>query len=129
MSDSEASASTDKLGTPAQPLRYYCNKCGHMGEQGPEHDVCAGFPQQRCNYSATAWGPFWSTEQLDAVVAAERERLRVLVEAVRDANFDAEDGNTFQLLKPGQERAWLALLAGLKGPNVRANTPTEAQGE
>lgn len=55
---------------------------------------------------------------LDNAVAAERERLRALVEAVRDANRDAEDGDTFRLLKPGQERAWLALLAGLKGPNV-----------
>jgi len=52
-------------------------------------------------------------------VAAERERIRALVQAVRDANRDAEDGETFRLLKPGQERAWMALLAGLDGPNVR----------
>ena len=51
-------------------------------------------------------------------VAAERERIRALVQAVRDANRDAEDGGTFRLLKPGQERAWMALLAGLEGPNV-----------
>jgi hypothetical protein len=51
-------------------------------------------------------------------VAAERERIRALVQAVRDANRDAEDGETFRLLKPGQERAWMALLAGLDGPNV-----------
>ena len=51
-------------------------------------------------------------------VAAERERIRALVQAVRDANRDAEDGGTFRLLKPGQERAWMALLAGLDGPNV-----------
>lgn len=50
-------------------------------------------------------------------VAAERERIRALVQAVRDANRDAEDGGTFRLLKPGQERAWMALLAGLDGPN------------
>ena len=54
-----------------------------------------------------------------AGMAAERERLRVLVEAVRDANCDAEDGDTFRLLKPGQERAWMALLAGLEWPNAR----------
>lgn len=57
----------------------------------------------------------------DFMVAAERERLRVLVEAVRDANRDEQDGDTFRLLNPGQEQAWLALLAGLKGPNVGAN--------
>jgi hypothetical protein len=48
-------------------------------------------------------------------VAAERVRIGALVEAVRDANRDAEDGNTFRLLRPGQERAWMALLAGLNG--------------
>lgn len=52
---------------------------------------------------------------IDAAVAKERERLRALVEVVRDANCDAEDVNTFRLLKPGQERAWLALMAGLNG--------------
>lgn len=51
-------------------------------------------------------------------VAAERERLRVLVEAVRTANGLAEDGGTFRLLTLGQERAWMALLSGLEGPNV-----------
>ena len=56
-------------------------------------------------------------------VAAERERIRALVQAVRDANRDAEDGGTFRLLKPGQERAWMALLAGLDGPNVANNRP------
>ena len=57
-------------------------------------------------------------------VAAERERIRALVQAVRDANRDAaEDGETFRLLKPGQERAWMALLAGLDGPNVANNRP------
>ena len=61
--------------------------------------------------------PLYTLAALDAAVAAERERLRVLVQAVRDANRDAEDPDTFRLLKPGQERAWLALLAGLEGPN------------
>lgn len=60
-------------------------------------------------------------------VAAERERIRALVQAVRDANRDAaEDGETFRLLKPGQERAWMALLAGLDGPNVANNRQTAA---
>jgi len=55
----------------------------------------------------------------EAAAAAERERIRALVQAVRDANRDAEDGGeTFRLLKPGQERAWMALLAGLDGPNA-----------
>lgn len=59
-------------------------------------------------------------------VLAERERLRVLVQAVRDANRDAEDADTFRLLKPGQERAWMALLAGLEGPNnVFSGPPAE----
>ena len=50
---------------------------------------------------------------VDAAVAAERERLRGMVEAVRDANHDATDGYTVRLLTPGQKRAWLALLAGV----------------
>lgn len=52
--------------------------------------------------------------------AAERERIGALVEAVRDANRDAECGNTFRLLTPGQDRAWMALLDGLNGPVKRA---------
>ena len=60
-------------------------------------------------------------------VAVERARLRMLVEAMRDANYDAEDGDTFRLLKPGQERFWNALLAGLKGPNVRAKAANTAR--
>lgn len=47
------------------------------------------------------------------------ERLRKLVQAVRDANRDAQCDGTFRLLTPGQERAWVALMAGLEGPNVR----------
>jgi hypothetical protein len=62
--------------------------------------------------------PLVTLAQAEAMVAAERERLRVLVQAVRDANRDAEDADTFRLLKPGQERAWIALLAGLEGPNA-----------
>lgn len=58
-----------------------------------------------------------------AGMADERERIRVLVQKVRDANRDAEDGDTFRLLKPGQERAWMALMAGLEGPNVGNEGP------
>jgi hypothetical protein len=62
-----------------------------MGEQGPEHDVCAGYPQQRCQYSAVAWGPFWSTEQLAAAVAAERERCAKVCESVASDLESAEE--------------------------------------
>lgn len=58
-------------------------------------------------------------DELRAAMVAERARLRQLVEAVRNANSDAEDGDTFRLLKPGQERAWMALLAGLEAPSVK----------
>jgi hypothetical protein len=65
---------------------------------------------------------YWTADQMHAyaaqAVAAERERLRVLVEAVRDANCDAQSYGTFRFMTPGQERAWMALLAGLEGPNV-----------
>lgn len=53
-------------------------------------------------------------------VAAERVRIGALVEAVRDANRDAECGNTFRLLTPGQDRAWMALLDGLNVRHKRA---------
>ncbi len=55
----------------------------------------------------------YSRAEVDAIVAAERERLRRLVEAVRDANLGAGNGDTVRLLTPGQERAWVALMAGL----------------
>lgn len=104
------------LGPPAQPLRYYCNKCGHMGEQGPEHDVCAGYPQQRCNYTAVAWGPFWSTEQLAASVAAERERCALLCEAEHVLErLDAEDGHPCDL---SYNQALRDAAAAIRGPNV-----------
>ena len=51
----------------------------------------------------------------NAKVAAERERLRVLVEAVRDANKDAQADDKWRPLTPGQERAWIALLAATEG--------------
>lgn len=48
-----------------------------------------------------------------AGVAEERERLRELVEAVRAANAEAQQPGEVILLTPLQERAWLALMAGL----------------
>ena len=67
-------------------------------------------------------------DELRAAMVTERARLRVLVEAVRDANREAEDADTFRLLKPGQERAWMALLAEVEAPNVRANPAPKASG-
>ena len=54
---------------------------------------------------------------IDSAVAAERERLRGLVEAVRHANAESyPEADAFLLPTPGQSRAWLALLAGLEAP-------------
>ena len=74
------------LPEPAIPRRWYCNKCGHLGEAGPEHDVCAGAPLTRCQYSAIPHGPYWSDEQVRLIaaqaVAAERERCIAAIRAV-----------------------------------------------
>ena len=48
-------------------------------------------------------------------VAAERERLRALVQAVRDAN--AADSAP-RMLTARQEAAWVALMDGLDGSSV-----------
>ena len=54
---------------------------------------------------------------IDSALAAVRERLRALVEAVRDANAESyPDADAFLLPTPGQSRAWLALLAGFEAP-------------
>ena len=53
-------------------------------------------------------------EDASGAVLAERERFRAMVDAVRDANHDAEGAGTFRLLTPGQERAWLALMVALR---------------
>ena len=84
-------------------------------EDTPKPDDCAALPSLpvpivKGDYTAGDMRAY-----ARAAVAKERERLRALVEVVRDANCDAEDVNTFRLLKPGQERAWLALMAGLNG--------------
>ena len=59
----------------------------------------------------------WERE-IELDVAAERGRLRVLVEAVRDANDAAQGEDVFRLLMPRQERAWRALMDSLMTPNV-----------
>lgn len=48
-----------------------------------------------------------------AVAIAERERLRALLEDLRDANCAAQGVEFFQLLTPRQEKAWGALRAAL----------------
>ena len=60
--------------------------------------------------------PLFNQAAIDAAVAAERERLRAFVEAVRNANAmeGAADG-TFRLPNAEQTRAWLALLSALYG--------------
>lgn len=58
-------------------------------------------------------------EQAEAMVAAERERLRVLVQAVRDANHGAQGEYPFRLLTAQQDAAWRELLAALDGPNAK----------
>lgn len=49
-------------------------------------------------------------EDASGAILQERERLRVLVEAVRDANAAASHG---VLLTPGQEAAWSRLMEAL----------------
>lgn len=57
----------------------------------------------------------------------ERERMRELVHAVRDANSDAQCDGTFRMLTPGQEHAWVALMDALEEPNVRGNADPTAR--
>lgn len=52
--------------------------------------------------------------QAEAMVAAERDRIRALVEAVRDANAAEAHGDyTFRVLTAQQERAWVELMDAL----------------
>lgn len=61
-------------------------------------------------------------ERLRGDVAAERDRIRALVEAVRDANAAEAHGDyPFRVLTAQQEHAWVALMDAL---NVRAEPPT-----
>ena len=57
-------------------------------------------------------------DQAEAMVAAERERIRLLVEAVRDANAASQDADDCLIYTPAVERAWVALLVGLDGPTA-----------
>jgi predicted transcriptional regulator of viral defense system len=62
-------------------------------------------------------------------VLAERERLRVLVQAVRDANAAEAHGDyPFRVLTARQENAWHALMAGLEEPSVAIKRDPEAEG-
>jgi len=58
-----------------------------------------------------------------AAVAEERERIRALVEAVRDENAASQDADDCLIYTPALQRAWEALMAGLEGPNEKGNRP------
>jgi hypothetical protein len=66
--------------------------------------------------------PLFRQASIDAAVDAVRERIALLVQAVRDANATEANGDyPFRLLTAAQERAWVALMAGLERPNDAAN--------
>jgi hypothetical protein len=52
------------------------------------------------------------------------ERIRVLVEAVRDANAASQDSDDCLIYTPALDRAWTALMAGLEGPTAPEREPT-----
>jgi hypothetical protein len=91
----------------AQRVRYQwpggCGGYAHL--QTPEVMAELGFQQA-------------VREVASLVLAEQRERLRGLVQAVRDANAAAGDPERFRLLTHAQQTAWLQLLAALDGPNV-----------
>jgi len=66
---------------------------------------------------------------LEATVAAERQRIRGLVEAVRKANAESQDADDCLIYTPAVQRAWIALMAGLEGPNAPVNLTTRAADE
>ncbi len=64
-------------------------------------------------------------ERLRCDVAAERDRIRALVEAVRDANAAEAHGDyPVRVLTAQQERAWVALMAALEGTNAHIDLET-----
>lgn len=72
------------LPEPVEKERFYCNKCGMVGEgHGSMHLRRDG---SLCNYMAPTKGPFYTADQLRAhaqqCVAVERERCMLLVYAV-----------------------------------------------
>ena len=68
--------------------------------------------------TGAGWLGAWNREAFDAYadakVAEERERLRAMVAAVRDANCEAQERGTFRLPTLAQDQAWLALLDALE---------------
>jgi len=57
--------------------------------------------------------PLVTLAEANAMVAAERARLRQLVAAVLEANLQARSDTTFRLMTVEQDRAWNALLGWL----------------
>lgn len=87
-------------------------------------------PYQDCIDDDGLWyakyGPYTAdeAERVLSAVAQERARIRKLVEAVRDANLAAQGEDSFRLLMPQQDRAWLSLLAALE-PDSAAPRPSD----
>jgi hypothetical protein len=85
-----------------------------------------------------AWTPVnrtagfaWSEDQMLAyaaqAVASERERLRVLVEAVRDANAAASlCGDSWHLCNYSQRVAWVRLMDALDQQSDEPDIPRTA---
>ena len=108
--------STDQADKPIEPLplRWYVVGSNGQAMFCPNEDAaihwvkhCDSIFQQHTPHRAALLGD----------VAAERARIRALVDAVRDANACAQGDGVVSLLTEVQEAAWLALLAGVEGPN------------
>ena len=81
------------------------------------HDASDPMPERWYGEPPDDVTPHYTADQMHAYaaeqVAAERERLRALVEAVRDANAAAQGDDAFRLLTGRQQQAWDALMAAL----------------
>jgi len=62
-------------------------------------------------------------ELLQSLLTTERQRIRGLVEAVRKANAESQDADDCLIYTPAVQRAWIALMAGLEGPNFELAGP------
>lgn len=117
---------TEGLGLdPEIPRRWYCNKCGHYGEEGPEHNVCAGYPEQQCQYRAISQGPYWNETQVRKLLAAERERCAAMLrEAAAKLTPPGKRANQVDMhVAHVLERKAEELMLG---PNVRGNADPTA---